>query len=165
MTGRGLPRYLITVRASAVARSSGSYNSTAHAPKRIQFVKVAGACSGSSLSPARKLLRLSFAGSSFIKPYLVYRLPSLRTTQPGKVESFLWFTSFLTKLSAVIHTAEFRLGATNLAGFEFQDKTLIGCQAASLTWQAGCQPAVNLFGRLAACQPSQPSWLTSGFTF
>ena len=39
----------------------------AHAPRRIQFVKLAGACSGSLLSPARKLLRLSFAGSSFIK--------------------------------------------------------------------------------------------------
>src|SRR5213592_2441008 len=77
------------VRASAVASSSGSYNSTAHAPTRIQFVKLAGACSGSLLSPARKLLRLSFAGSWFIKWYTVFRsLPSLRTARPSKVEAF-----------------------------------------------------------------------------
>src|SRR5437763_17217352 len=80
---------MIIVRASAVARSSGSYNSTAHAPTRIQFVKLAGACSGSLLSPARKLLRLSFAGSWFIKWYTVFRsLPSLRTARPSKVEGF-----------------------------------------------------------------------------
>src|SRR5437762_8306126 len=56
------------MRASAVERSSGSYNSTAQAPSCIQFVKLDGGCSGSSLSTARKLLKLSFAGSTFIEP-------------------------------------------------------------------------------------------------
>src|SRR6478672_11870658 len=56
----------MVVRASAVARSSGSYSLTAHAPTRIQLVKLGGASRGSLVSPARKLLRLSFAGSSFI---------------------------------------------------------------------------------------------------
>src|SRR5436853_4084429 len=56
----------MVVRASAVARSSGSYSLTAHAPTRIQFVKLGGASRGSLVSPARKLLRLSFAGSSLI---------------------------------------------------------------------------------------------------
>ena len=56
------------------------------------------------------------------------RLPSLRTAHPSKVESFLWFTSFLTKLSAVIHTAEFRVGATNLAGFKFRTRLLLPLQ-------------------------------------
>src|SRR5205809_4606032 len=68
MTRCDLPSYLIVVRASALASSSGSYNSTAHAPARIQAVKLGGACNGSRLSPARKLLKLNFAGSSFI-PY------------------------------------------------------------------------------------------------
>src|SRR5256885_13420456 len=68
MTLCDLPSYLMVVRASAPASNSGSYNSTAHAPACIQAVKLGGACNGSRLSPARKLLRLSFAGSSFI-PY------------------------------------------------------------------------------------------------
>src|SRR6266404_5495426 len=68
MTLCDLPSYLMLVRASALASNSGSYNSTAHAPACIQAVKLGGACNGSRLSPARKLLKLSFAGSSFI-PY------------------------------------------------------------------------------------------------
>jgi hypothetical protein len=36
-----------------------------------------------------------------------------------------------------------------------------GCQAASLTRRAGCQPDQGQFARLAAWRPSQPSWLTS----
>src|ERR1700736_2121300 len=68
MTCCDLPSYLMVVRASALASNSGSYNSTAHAPACIQAVKLGGACNGSRLSPARKLLKLSFAGSSFI-PY------------------------------------------------------------------------------------------------
>src|SRR5436305_9394734 len=68
MTLCDLPSYLMVVRASAPASNSGSYNSTAHAPACIQAVKLGGACNGSRLSPARKLLRLSFAGSWFI-PY------------------------------------------------------------------------------------------------
>jgi len=47
-------------------------------PTRIQFVKLAGACSGSLLSPARKLLRLSFAGSSFISVYPCQQIPLSR---------------------------------------------------------------------------------------
>ena len=51
-----------------------SYNSTAHAPSCIQFVKLCGGWRGSSLSPPRKLLRLSFAGSStFIELYIFLR--------------------------------------------------------------------------------------------
>src|SRR6266403_299027 len=57
----------MVVRASALARSSGSYSLTAHAPTRIQLVKLGGASRGSLVSPARKLLRLSFAGSSLIR--------------------------------------------------------------------------------------------------
>src|ERR1700736_7049132 len=68
MTCCDLPSYLMVVRASALASNSGSYNSTAHAPACIQAVKLGGACNGSRLSPARKLLKLSFAGSWFI-PY------------------------------------------------------------------------------------------------
>src|SRR5713226_9175215 len=68
MTSCDLPSYRMLVRASALASNSGSYNSTAHAPACIQAVKRGGACNGSRLSPARKLLKLSFAGSSFI-PY------------------------------------------------------------------------------------------------
>ena len=68
MTFCDLPSYLMLVRASALASNSGSYNSTAHAPACIQAVKLGGACNGSQLSPARKLLKLSFAGSWFI-PY------------------------------------------------------------------------------------------------
>src|SRR3984893_1969030 len=54
--------------ASPLPRSSRSWSLTAHAPTRIQFVKLGGAWRGSLVSPARKLLKLSFAGSSFI-PY------------------------------------------------------------------------------------------------
>src|SRR3989442_15847853 len=68
MTGCDLPSYRMLVRASALASNSGSYSSTAHAPACIQAVKLGGACNGSRLSPARKLLRLSFSGSWFI-PY------------------------------------------------------------------------------------------------
>src|SRR5438477_10418088 len=68
MTLCDLPSYLMVVRASAPASNSGSYNSTAHAPACIQAVKLGGACNGSRLPPARKLLKLSFAGSWFI-PY------------------------------------------------------------------------------------------------
>src|SRR5436189_1047070 len=68
MTLCDLPSYLMVVRASAPASNSGSYNSTAHAPACIQAVKLGGACNGSRFSPARKLLKLSFAGSWFI-PY------------------------------------------------------------------------------------------------
>src|SRR6266568_5715839 len=68
MTFWDLPSYLMLVRASALASISGSYNSTAHAPACIQAVKLGGACNGSRLSPARKLLKLNFAGSWFI-PY------------------------------------------------------------------------------------------------
>src|SRR5467141_3796837 len=68
MTRCDLPSYRMLVRASALASNSGSYNSTAHAPACIQAVKLGGACNGSRLSPARKLLKLSFAGSWFI-PY------------------------------------------------------------------------------------------------
>src|SRR4029077_10833533 len=115
----------MTVRASAVASSSGSYNSTAHAPTRIQFVKLAGACSGSLLSPARKLLRLSFAGSLFIHSYTVFRsLPSLRTARPSKVESFCASQIPYGILRCI--TQKSRVGAANLAGFGFQDKILVG---------------------------------------
>src|SRR5437763_11198069 len=87
MTRCDLPSYLMVVRASAPASNSGSYNSTAHAPACIQAVKLGGACSGSSLSPARKLLRLSFAGSWFIRPYMVYRsLRCPRTVFPSKTD-------------------------------------------------------------------------------
>ena len=41
MTGTRLPVILIIVRASAVASSSGSYSSTAHAPACIHPVKLA----------------------------------------------------------------------------------------------------------------------------
>src|SRR5437016_9772442 len=68
MTGCDLPSYRMLVRASALASNSGSYSSSAHAPACIQAVKLGGACNGSRLSPAKKLLKLSFAGSWFI-PY------------------------------------------------------------------------------------------------
>src|SRR4030095_13288813 len=78
----------MVVRASALASNSGSYSSTAHAPRRIQFVKLAGACSGSSLSPPRKLLRLSFAGSWFIRPYNFFRpLHFPRKVFPSKTDN------------------------------------------------------------------------------
>src|SRR5438094_9427988 len=80
----------MTVRASAVARSSGSYNSAAHAPRRTQVVKLAGAWSGSLLSPARKLLRLNFAGSSFIEVCIVLRSPTFPGTLfPSKTDNFV----------------------------------------------------------------------------
>ncbi len=45
---------------------------------------------------------------------------------------------------------------------QFGRRGRIGCQAASLTWRAGCQPAPGCpFARLAAYRPSQPSWPTS----
>src|SRR5881396_2717527 len=79
----------MVVRASALASNSGSYSSTAHAPRRIQFVKLAGACSGSSLSPPRKLLRLSFAGSWFITAYTSFRsLRLARTLFPSRTDNF-----------------------------------------------------------------------------
>jgi hypothetical protein len=68
MTRCDLPSYLMLVRASALASNSGSYDSTAHAPACIQAVKLGGACNGSRLLHARKLIKLSFAGSTFI-PY------------------------------------------------------------------------------------------------
>ena len=68
MTLCDLPSYLMLVRASALASNSGSYNSAAHATACIQAVKLGGACNGSRLSPARKSLKLCFAGSWFI-PY------------------------------------------------------------------------------------------------
>src|SRR5436853_5442335 len=58
----------MVVRGSAAARRAGSYNLTAHAPTCIHRVKLGGAWRGSLLSPTRKLLKLNFAGSSFI-PY------------------------------------------------------------------------------------------------
>src|SRR6266508_3153463 len=134
MTGRGLPRYLISVRASAVARSSGSYNSTAHAPTRIQFVKLAGACNGSSFSPARKLLRLSFAGSSFIKWYTVFRsLPPLRTVFPSKIEILCASPDSLRGSPHASACNGFRVGAANLAGFGFHAKTFAATKPPPLT--------------------------------
>src|SRR5581483_3619086 len=96
MTGRGSPPYLIVVRASALASISGSYNSTAQAPSRIQLIKLGGGSSGSLLSPARKLLRLSFAGSStFIEPYCVFGSFALtRTLFSSKIEGFVLHTGF-----------------------------------------------------------------------
>src|SRR6266513_989255 len=67
MTLCDLPSYLMVVLASAPASNSGSYNSTAHAPACIQAVKLGGACNGARLSPARKLLKPSFAGGWFIR--------------------------------------------------------------------------------------------------
>ena len=59
--------------------------------ERIQFVKLAGACSGSSLSPARKLLKLSFAGSSFIDLTLRFARNRLaQTVFPSKTDNFLF---------------------------------------------------------------------------
>ena len=78
-----------------MASSSGSYSFAAHAPTRIQFVKLGGASSGSLLSPARKLLKLSFAGSGFI-PY-------------GKMPA----------------AADFHIGAATVPGLPASDKTYI----------------------------------------
>src|ERR1700719_2858461 len=69
---------MMVVRGSAAASRAGSYNLTAHAPTCIQRVKLGGAWRGSLLSPARKLLKLNFAGSSFIpygKPSATGRVP------------------------------------------------------------------------------------------
>src|SRR6184192_566273 len=75
---------------AAVESSSGSYNSTAQAPSCIQFVKLDGGCSGSSLSPARKLLKLSFAGSTFIEPQTPFHSqPSAQTVFSSKTYNFL----------------------------------------------------------------------------
>src|SRR4029453_10750278 len=110
----------MVVRASAPASNSGSYSSTAHAPRRIQFVKLAGACSGSSLSPPRKLLRLSFAGSWFITPYTSFLRSSGRVF-PSKTDNFSDSLDSLRSGPLHPHNGVSSRGSQS-SGFRIQDK-------------------------------------------
>src|ERR1043166_2135447 len=123
----------MTVRASALPSSSGSYNSAAHAPLCTHSVKLAGACRGSLFSPARKLLRLNFVTSSFIELCMALRSPTFPGARfPSKTDNFGTSLDTLRSCPLHLHTAEFRLGAANLEGFGFQDKSLVQAWSRSI---------------------------------